>query len=129
MRRAVGVSGLIVAMTGCVRVHQGELVSSVQLLASTVPVVPGGYEVGPWVAAEGCDYLDTDFFVGDLVYKAQGDYDALVNVTVEQVQQVRYTSRYDGVVTDVSPSNRYCYRVHGQAARLVEPPRKLPGAD
>jgi hypothetical protein len=106
---------------GCV-IHTGHLVTSVQLLPSTVPIAPGSYEIGPWVSAEGCDYVNAEFQVADLIFEAQGSYDALVNVTIEQIQRIHYTTSRKGSIYDVYPGNAYCYRIHGQAIRLHERP-------
>lgn len=116
---------------GCTSTHKGQLVSAVQLVPSTAPLAQGQYDVGPWVSAEGCDYVDTDFHISDLLFQAQGDYDALVNVTIEQVQQLYYQQNvYSGRLVSVSPGNAYCYRVHGQAVRLrtreIEPAPSPP---
>jgi hypothetical protein len=91
----------------------------VQVLPSTMPLTPGSYEVGDWVTRDGCDYVDTEFSVADLVDEARGDGDALINVTVEAIQQVIYVTAVSGRVLSVDPGNGYCYRVHGQVVRLL----------
>ena len=110
MRRAVVLPLLTVA---CMRT--GTLVSAVQLVPSTVPLAGQPYVVGDWASAEGCDYVDSDFSVAELVRQAQGDSHALVNVTVEQLTKVDYSPARSGRVVAV---NAYCYRVRGQGVTL-----------
>ena len=108
---------IVCASTACVPLR-GELVSSVDLLTSTVPLAPGTYTVGEWVTAKGCDYVDTDFSVADLIAEARGDADALIDVTVEHLVEVTYARNPNGVVV-VSPANAFCYRVRGRAVHLL----------
>ena len=49
---------MLLFVAGCV-VRRGQLVSSVQVLESTIPLEPNGYEVGEWVSASGCDYSNS----------------------------------------------------------------------
>jgi hypothetical protein len=119
----------LVLFAGCVR-HEGELVTSVQVLASTMPVDPDGYQLGPWVAAEACDFIDTDLHVADLIYEAQGTWDAIVNVTVEHYERYVYVTQGNSGAIWRKPESigAHCYRVQGQAVRLLRPPERAPTA-
>lgn len=103
----------------------GELVSAAQLLPSTLPIAPDGYDLGQWVTADGCDDLEHDFSVADVVRKAQGQYDALVNVTVEQFDRVVYKTNYK-LQQEIVAVNARCFRVTGRGATRSYPAAAVP---
>lgn len=120
---------MLLFLVGCVLYRKGQLVSSVQLIPATLPLTQGEYEIGPWVSAEGCDYVDTEFHVSDLIFQAQGSYDGLVNITIEQTQEIRYIeNRSSGQIGGITPGNAYCYRINAQAIR-IKPPQPTPAAE
>lgn len=122
---------LLSILAACPTMHTGQLTTDVQLVPSTIPVASDGYQLGPWVEAEGCDYVNTDLRVADLVYQAQGDYDALINVTVEHYEDYTYLvdQRNRFIPSSQHEVGSECYRVHGQAVRLIHGPERLPTAD
>lgn len=106
----------LLALAGCLH-REGQLVSSVQVMESTIPLEPGRYTIGEWAEAYGCDTLEKDFRIADLLYQARGSADGLVNVTIEQIQEVDIRVIWTTVVPLI---NSYCYRVQGQQVRVTD---------
>ncbi len=118
---------LLCALAGCSAPLRGTLLSSVQVLESTRPLAPGTFQIGPRVNAEGCDYYDKDFELRDLLAKAKGSHDAMIEVVVEKVDQVTYYRGFYGGNAVVT--NGYCYRVSGLAVDLVDQRTDTSGED
>lgn len=102
---------LCLVLAGC-SAKYGELVSAVDVVPTTAPL-PNGYTLGPWVSAEGCDWLneEREFHVGDLMAEAIGSYNALINVTIERYIAVRI----DPGLLRTSSRHPHCWRISGQA--------------
>lgn len=109
----------VLGLAGCVR--SGTLVAGVTALPSTRPLPPdpADWLVSSWREASGCDYIDKDFRISDLIDQARGRDDALIDVTIETIQEIDWVKT--GLGAQATRIRGYCYRVRGLGVSLRAP--------